>query len=55
MKDSKKKYEDLIEKSENLLAKKEELIHDINELKELNPKKDEFIELGKKRRFFKTL
>ena len=54
MKDSKKKYEDLIEKSENLLAKKEELIHDINELKELNPKKDEFIELGKKKKILQN-
>ena len=54
MKDSKKKYENLIEKSENLLAKKEELIHDINELKELNPKKDEFIELGKKKKILQN-
>ena len=53
MKDSKKKYEDLIEKSENLLNKKEELMNDINELEELDPKKDEFINLGKKKKLFK--
>ena len=50
MRDSKKKYEDLIEKSNNLLIKKEELINDINELQELNPKKDEFIDLGRKKK-----
>ncbi|MAZ07699.1 MAG: DNA repair protein RecN [Rickettsiales bacterium] len=54
MKDSKKKYSDLIEKSESLLAKKEELINDINELKELNPIKDEFIDLGKKKKILQN-
>ena len=54
MKDSKKKYEDLIEKSENLLNKKEELMNDINELEELDPKKDEFINLGKKKKIIQN-
>ena len=53
MKESEKQYMDFVNKDEDLVKKRESINFDLKEIKELVPKKNEFFELTKKKKFYK--